>query len=259
MEYYKDKIVWITGASSGLGEALAKEFSTRGAKIILSGRNIDSLSNVQHKIPNSKIVTFDISDKEVLQSKTNEAINAFGHIDIIVHNAGIAQNSAVIDIENQVEDKILQTNYQSPIELTKYLLPHFIERKQGYIVAVSGLLAYLNLPERSTYAASKAALNAYFGCLRGEVKDLGINVAVVVPGSLSTELTNKAMVKDGTTVIAKKEVKGYPLDKAVRRIADAVLKRKFQIYVGSRKEFIMWKMWGLYPNFIIKKILAKMS
>lgn len=255
MNNYTNKVVWITGASSGLGEALAYEFGKQQANVILSGRNTEALKELQTKIPNSKIVTFDIGDADILEEKTKEAIEAFGHIDMVVHNAGIAQSSMAINTDRTVEDQILQINYFSPIQLSKALLPHFAARKSGHIVVVSGLLAYLNLPGRSTYAATKAALSAYFGCLRGEVKASGIDVSVVIPGSLSTNLVNKALTEDGSITTTKKEVKGYPLDKAAQKIVTAVSNKKQQVYVGSRKEFIIWKLLGLYPNVIIKKML----
>lgn len=257
MNNYSNKVIWITGASSGLGEALAYEFSKQQAKLILSGRNMDALSEIQSRIPNRKVIAFDIGDSSILEKKTTEALDAFGHIDTVVHNAGIAQSSTALNTSKTVEDQILQTNYLSPIELSKYLLPHFTERKSGHIVVVSGLLAYLNLPGRTTYAATKAALSAYFGCLRTEVKTSGIDVSVIIPGSLSTNLVNKALTGDGSITTTKKEVKGYPLDKAAREIVNAVSKRKQQVYVGSSKEFLMWKLSGLYPNFIIKNILKK--
>lgn len=254
MTNYQGKTIWITGASSGLGEALALEFSKRGAILILSGRNKDSLEKLQNQIPNCKLVVFDISDPDILQDKVNEAVDAFGHIDLVIHNAGVAQNSVVAETPQTTEAKILQIDYLSPIQLTKLLLPHFEKRRQGHIVAVSGLLAYINLPGRSTYAAAKAGLNAYFGCLRNELRSSNIAVSVLIPGSLQTNLVNKALKEDGTVVSIQKEIKGYPLNKAANKIVKEISKKKSQIYVGSKKEFLIWKLWGLYPNFIIDKI-----
>lgn len=259
MNDYKDKVIWITGASSGLGEALALEFGKQQAKLILSGRNIESLSNIQSKIPNSKIVAFDIGDTTILEAKTREAIESFGHINIVIHNAGIAQNSTALEVAPEVENNILQIDYFSPIQLSKYLLPHFNKQKSGHIVVISGLLAYINLPGRSSYAAAKAALTAYFGCLRAEVKSSNIDVSVVIPGSLSTNLVNKALTKDGSIVKVKREITGFPLDKAAQKIVKAIAKKKYQTYIGGKKEFFMWKLWGLYPNFITKNILKKMA
>lgn len=254
-----DKVVWITGASSGLGEALALEYYNQGAKVILSGRNQDALNKIQAKIKDSKVVIFDLADTTGFRMKVDEAISAFGHIDIVIHNGGVAQNSMALETNAETENKILQVDYLTPIQLSKYLLPHFIYRKKGHIVVISGLLAYLNLPGRSTYAAAKAALTAYFGCLRAEVRSLNIDVSVVIPGSLSTNLVNKALTGDGSLVKKRKDVKSFPLHKAAEKIYNEVQKKKSQIYVGAKGEFVMWKLWGLYPNFIIKKILAKMA
>lgn len=259
MNNYTDKVVWITGASSGLGEASATELGKQGAKLILSGRNTDALQKVQSKIEQSKVVAFDMADSTVFQTKVNEAIEAFGHIDTIIHNAGVAQNAFAEDIDSQTEEQILQIDYLSPVALTKYLLPHMSLRGQGQIVVISGLLAYINLPGRSTYAASKAALSAYFGCLRAELKSKNIGVSVVIPGTLATNLVNKALTSDGSSIDGKKAISGYPLEMAAKKIVSALACRKHQIYIGSRKEFTMWKLWGLYPNFIINKILQKMA
>lgn len=257
MNDFKDKIIWITGASSGLGEALAYEFSGRGAKIILSGRNEEALNNVSSKIDDSRTVIFDISDPKVLQEKVDEAISIFGHIDMVVHNAGVAQNSMAMETLPDVENQILQIDYLSPVSLTKYLLPHFAERKKGHIVVISGLLAFINLPGRSTYAAAKGALIGYFGCLRAELKSMNINVSVVIPGSLSTNLVNKALTNDGSVTKNRRETSGYSLTRASQKIANSILNKKHQIYIGSRKEFVMWKISSLFPNFIINKILKK--
>lgn len=254
---FKDEVIWITGASSGFGEALATEFGKQGAKVVLSGRNKEALLHVQSKVKDSKTVLFDISDPEVFQQKTEEAVNAFGKIDMVVLNAGIAQNSMAFLTEEGIENRILQVNYLSPVRLTKHLLPHFTGRKSGHIVVVSGLLAYLNLPGRSSYAGAKAALGAYFGCLRAELQPSGVDVSVLVPGSLSTGLVNKALTGDGSIVKTKKPIKGYPPAKAAEKAVNALKKKKYQIYTGSVKEFIMWKLSGLYPNFIIRSILKK--
>lgn len=257
MDNFNDKVIWITGASSGLGKSLAEELSQRGAKIILSGRDEEVLNKVGSRINKSKTVVFDISNPEILKEKVDEAISAFGHIDIIIHNAGVAQNSMAIDTFSDVENQILQIDYLSPVSITKYLLPHFIERKSGHIIVISGLLAFINLPGRSTYAAAKAALMGYFGCLRAEVKSMNINVSVIVPGSLSTNLVNKALTNDGSITKTTREASGYPLREASLKIAKSILSKKHQVYVGSRKEFMMWKLSSLFPNFIINKLLKR--
>lgn len=259
MEKFKNKVVWITGASSGFGEALAKCFAAEGAEIILSGRNREAIEKVQSQISGSKSVIFEMEDTAVFQEKTKEAIATFGNIDIIIHNAAISQNSTVMEVRPDVEQKIMRIDYLSPVELTKCILPHFLKRKSGTIVVVSGMLAYLNFPLKSTYAASKAALIAYFGCLRAEVRPYNINVNTLVSGSMKTELANKAIAADGNITEKRKEIQGCSVEDAARQAVNAIYKQKPQSFVGNKKEFFMLKLWGMFPNFIINKILKMNS
>lgn len=255
---FKNNVVWITGASSGYGRAMALNFAGKGANVILSGRDRDALEEVHMSIPGSKILLLDMLKPELFERLTSEAVSLFGRIDIIVHNAGVAQNSLALEISRQAEHDIWQVDYFGVVELMKSVLPHFLERKSGRIVVVSGLLAYINLPGRTAYAAAKAALIAYFGCLRAEIKGSNIGVQVLVPGSLRTNLVNKALSADGSVVNSRREVSGCPLDVAAEQTARVIAKgEKHQAYIGERKGFVMLKMWGLFPNFIINKILSR--
>ncbi|SHF45330.1 SDR family NAD(P)-dependent oxidoreductase [Dysgonomonas macrotermitis] len=258
MENIKGKTIWITGASSGLGEALAAALARRGAKIILSGRNAEALSRVQVSVGESKVIVMDMEKPDTFEDKTREAISAFGQIDILIHNAGIAQNSPAQKTHPEIERKIMQIDYFAPTELTRCVVPHFMERKSGRIVVISGLLAYVNLPGRSSYSAAKAALVGYFGCLRAELQNYNIGVSVIVPGSLQTDLVNKALSGDGSVTDKKRAIGGFPLIKAADQIVKVIRTGKNQSYIGGKKEFYMWKLSGLYPDFMIKKIL-KMS
>ena len=256
MSSFKDKVIWITGASSGLGEALAYKFAADGAKLILSARRKDLLDAIKQKIGHAEILPLDLEDKSELEGKTQQALSFFGHIDIMIHNAAIAQRSTVLETSPEIERKIMEVDYFGCTDLTHYLLPHFTERQQGHIVVISGLLADIHLPGRSTYAAAKAALIAYFGCLRAEIHKKGIDVTVLIPGAMQTDLGNKALNGNGISIDGHNAKSGCPLDKAAEQIARAIEQKTFQAFIGNRdKSFIMWKLSKLFPNFVITKLL----
>ncbi len=257
---FQNKTIWITGASSGLGEALAYAFSDEGANLILSARRTEALEAVKSKVKQGRVLTLDLEKKETFQDKTKEAISLFGSIDIIIHNAGIAQRSMVVETNPEVERKIMEIDYFSFTELTRCLLPHFVSRKNGHIVVVSGLLADIHLPGRSSYAAAKSALLGYFGCLRAELVSYPIDVTLLIPGSLQTDLVTKALDKDGKITGGKAEQTGCPLDLASRQIITAIKKRKYQTYIGKKdKVFVLWNINKLFPNFITRKLLKNVT
>lgn len=256
---FENKVVWITGASSGFGEELAYALVGYGAKVILSSRRVDILLELKKKLGKGKaeVLELDLVENSLFQAKVEEAISVFGYIDIIIHNAGLGQNALAMEAETSTEKLIMQVDYFSYTELTKCLLPHFIDRKSGQIVVVSGLMAYLNMPGRSTYAAAKAALVAYFGCMRAEIAQHKIDITVLIPGAMQTDLVNKAIIADGSVIKdGKKEIKGASIQMAAEQALKAVSAKKYQCYIGNRdKSFYIWKLFGLYPNFVIKRLL----
>jgi short-subunit dehydrogenase len=259
MATFKNKVVWITGASSGIGEALAIALSGAGALLILSSRRYDELGRVRKACTNkgnAKIVTLDLLDTATLAAKTAEAIAAFGHIDIMVHNGGIAQRSLVTETSMQVQRKVMEVDYFSYVELTNHLLPHFIQRSSGHFVVISSVMGKIGTPMRSAYAAAKHALHGFFDCLRAEVFNKGILVTIITPGYIRTNVSINAVKGDGDSVneLGKDIANGLPADKTAKQIMRAVQNEKFEAYVGKMGE----ERLALFLNRLAPKLLSKM-
>jgi dehydrogenase/reductase SDR family member 7B len=239
MKDFTDKIVWITGASSGIGEALAYAFSAAGARILLSSRRTDELERVKAACAHpdlARVLPLDLLDHASFAERTAEAIGAFGHVDIMVHNGGVSSRSLVTETEMDVHRRLMEVDYFSYVALTKALLPHFTGRKSGRFVVMSSVMGKIGTPMRSAYAAAKHALHGFFDCLRAEVSPMGIGVTVLTPGYIRTNISLHALTKDGSALgqASRNIEKGLPPDEAARQILRAVGRREFETYIGKR-------------------------
>jgi short-subunit dehydrogenase len=238
-----DKVIWITGASSGIGEALAYELAARGAKLILSARRKEELEKVKGNCPaksqaDVRVLPLDLTKPETLKLSTDAALQIFGHVDILVNNGGISQRSFAKDTLIDVDRRIMEVNYFGAVTLTKFLLPHFLKRQAGHFVTVSSVTGVFGTPYRSGYAASKHALHGFFDSLRAElwsdVKDK-ITVTMICPGFIHTPITLSAVTGDGSPLgkMDDAQYKGKPADWCAVKIADAIEKKKEEVYIGG--------------------------
>jgi len=260
MSYFKNKVVWITGASSGIGEALAIALSGAGAMVILSSRRYEELERVRKACTNkgnAKILTLDLLDTASLAAKTAEAIAAFGHIDIMVHNGGISQRSTVADTSMQVQRRVMEVDYFSYVELTNHLLPHFLKQGSGCFVVISSVMGKIGTPMRSAYAAAKHALHGFFDCLRAEVYSKNIQVTVLTPGYIRTNVTVNALKGDGSALkeVGENIAKGLPADKAAQQIMRAIETGKPEAYIGKNGQENM----ALLVQRFAPRMLMKMA
>lgn len=202
----QDKVVLITGASSGIGEALAHAFYKAGCKVILAARRTEELERVQREllatsvnviVHHPSILKLDLSDLKGIPQKAQEALNIHGRIDILINNGGVTLRGTAMDTTIDTDLKIMVTNYFGPISLTKSLLPSMIQNEGGHIVAVSSVQGKLAIPFRSSYAASKHAMQAFFDTLRAELSRQNIKVTVVSPGYVRTNLSVNAFTGNG--------------------------------------------------------------
>ena len=170
MSNFKNKIVWITGASSGIGEALAKEYASLGAKIILSARRKEELNRVQSECDlndqQALVLPLDLSKHDEMGVKVQQALAHFGHVDILINNGGISQRSLVLETDFSVYKKLIDVDYLGTVALTKALLPHFVERQSGHFAAVTSLMGKFASPLRSGYCGAKHAVHGFFDGLR---------------------------------------------------------------------------------------------
>lgn len=201
MSNFAGKTAWITGASSGIGEALAKAFSAAGAKVILSGRRTEALQAVADKLPTeSLILSFEVTDYDVLASKVDEAWAWSGGVDILVNNAGVSQRSLAIKTDPQVYTDLINIDLIAPIWLTQLQLPKMVAAGGAHIVAISSVAGRIGPPLRTAYAAAKHGLIGYMDSLRTEVAERhNINVTNVLPGSVATNVSRNALTADGSS------------------------------------------------------------
>jgi short-subunit dehydrogenase len=247
MAEVRNKVIWLTGASSGIGEALAYELSAQGARLILSARRKEELERVKGNCPSGRqadirILPLDLSNADTLQLSTEAAIQIFGHIDVLVNNGGITQRSLVAEAALSVDRRLMEVNYFGPIALTKFLLPHFIHRKQGHFVNISSLAGKVGTPYRSGYAASKHALHGFFDAVRAEHYRDNISVTMVCPGFIHTQLTLSALTADGTPLnkMDAAQYKGKPAAWCAKKIVKAIEKEKQEVYIGGREILIVY-------------------
>ncbi|MFN3818982.1 SDR family NAD(P)-dependent oxidoreductase [Blastomonas sp.] len=197
---YAGKVIWITGASSGIGEALAEALAAQGASLILSGRRTDALQAVADRLPTpSMVLPFETTDKDALPQIVDQAIAWQGHVDGLVNNAGISQRALAIDSALEVYDRVIAVDLLAPIWLTQLLLPHMAGRKTGLIVGISSVAGRAGVPLRTAYCAAKHGLIGYLDALRAETEaHYGLKVHTVLPGSIRTQVSANALAADGS-------------------------------------------------------------
>ena len=258
MNCFSDKIIWITGASSGIGKALAIELSNQNAKLILSSRKNQELVLVKKLCKNPddvKIVLLDLEDYTNLQSKVDEAIAAFGKIDILVNNGGISQRSFVKDTQIDVDKRIMDINYLGTIALSKAVLPHFIKNENGHFVVTTSIVGKIGTPLRSSYAASKHALHGFFDSLRAEHHQDNIAVTLVCPGFVNTNVSKNALTGNGTPQ-QKMDVataNGIDPERFAKLMVKSIQNKKEEVYIAGVKEKL-----GVYVKRFYPKLLSKM-
>jgi short-subunit dehydrogenase len=195
----QDQVWWVTGASSGIGAALARALSARGARLILSGRNVGALEAVAKDCgPGTMILPFEATDYAALPLMAEQAWNWGGRIDGLVNNAGISQRSLAVETDFSVYQKIVDVDLLAPIALTQQLLPRMIEAGGGQIIAISSIAGIAGVPLRSAYCAAKHGLIGYHDSVRAENEHLGLKVLVVAPGSIATNVSRNALNADGS-------------------------------------------------------------
>lgn len=232
------KVYWITGASSGIGEALALQLAKSGNALVLSGRNLEALSKVKVQINDvcpCEILPFDMLEMDDFPIISKKALGFFGHIDVLINNAGVSQRSLAMDTSFEIEKKLMDINYFSQVALTKSLLPHFIERKQGHIVVVSSIAGKFGFGLRSTYAAAKHALHGYFEALRLELQEVPIYITIICPGRVKTNVSFNALNEKGErhNQLDEGQRKGISAESCAKSIDKAIQKKKPEVLLGK--------------------------
>jgi short-subunit dehydrogenase len=239
----RGKYIWITGASSGIGASLAKQLNMIGANVIASARREEKLLNLKEACEHpEKMITIplDITDQISIDNATNKVEKLDG-LDMVIHNAGIAQKGLVIENDMEVDRRIMETNYFGTVALTKAIMPIFLKQGRGWFSIVSSFGGVLGLPGRSAYAASKHALHGFFESLRAENMKCKINVSFIIPGFINTNITVKGLNGNGQPcgVLETSHRLGMSADQCALKMIEGFEKRKNKILVGKNEVLLL--------------------
>ncbi len=235
----KDKIIWITGASSGIGEALVYALNALGAKLIISSRNRDELFRVKAKCVdqiNVHVLSLDLANHDDLAKKAVDAIRIYGKIDILINSGGVSQRGLAIETNLQTEQRIMDVNFWGTVILSKTVLPQMLAQGSGHLVCVSSLVGKFGTPLRSAYSASKHALHGYFDSLRAETSE-NINITIVCPGFIKTKVTINALTANGDAqgTMDDAQANGMQPEVCAQKIIQAITAKKQEVYIGGKE------------------------
>lgn len=258
MTKVRNKVVWLTGASSGIGEELAYLLAKKGAKLIISARRKEELERVKSQCNSEtvEILTIDLEDSFALVQKAKEATTFYGDIDILINNGGISQRDTILNTTLEVDRRLMEVNYFGSIALSKHLLPRMVERKNGHHVVVTSTVGIINTPYRSGYGASKHALHGFYDALRAEHHKDNIKVTIVLPGYIKTNISFNALVGDGSKQdrMDPGQASGMAADKCARLIVKAIESGKQEAYIGGLKEKLGIYLKRFWPRAAAKAV-----
>ncbi|SHG00096.1 SDR family oxidoreductase [Chryseobacterium sp. OV279] len=256
--YFDHKVVWITGASSGIGEALVNELAAKSsAKLILSSRNKEQLYAVAKKAgldaSRFAVLPLDLEDYKKMLDIAAEAIETFGKIDILINNAGLSQRSLAIETDIEVDKRLMDVDFLGTVALTKAVLPYMIRDNGGQIAVVTSLMGVFGAPMRSSYAAAKHALHGFFDTLRAELYTKKILVTLICPGFIQTNISVNAVTGDGSLQGTMDDAtgKGMPADVFAGKMLAAIEKKKNQAAIGGQE------VMGTYLKRFFPGLLAR--
>jgi dehydrogenase/reductase SDR family member 7B len=243
---FRNKTIWITGASSGIGEALALEWSKYSTNLILSGRNIEKLEIVKKACEANSakcyVVNLDLTNTDSIKKASEVIFSKYKTIDILVNNGGISQRSLALNTPIEVDRTIMETNFFGAVTLTKEVLPKMVENGGGNIVVISSVVGKFGFPLRTAYSASKHALQGFFDSLRAEMTNDNIRVTVVSPGRIYTNISVNAIDKDGKKhgLMDPGQAQGMAVDKCAKKIVKAVYRNRKDILIGSKELILVY-------------------
>ena len=258
---FEGQVAWITGASSGIGAALAREFAGRGAKIVLSGRDEERLAAVADGLDTETLsLPFDVRDDAALAEATAKAIAWQGGVDIAVANAGISQRSRATRTDMQVYRDIIAIDLTQQIAFAQGLIGHMAERGSGRLVFISSIAGKVGVPMRTAYCAAKFGLVGYADALRAELSQQGVEVHVVCPGSVATEVSRNALTADGSARGKSDKAidNGIPAGEAAKEMVGAIALGQREIVVARGMEEAMGKM-RQTPDQVFDQVAAMVA
>jgi short-subunit dehydrogenase len=263
---FEGKLVWIVGASSGIGEGLALEFSKLKARLVLSSRNTEKLERLKSTClslgaADCKVVRLDLEQNADYSSQVDQVLQANHTIDYLIVNGGISQRSLVHETGMDIDRKLMEINYFGNIAITKAVLPQMLKQKEGHIVTVSSIVGIFGFPLRSAYSASKHALHGFYETLRAEHKKDNIKVTIAIPGRVQTNISYHALKKDGKEhqELDKGQATGISSEACAKKMIKAIKKEKKEVLIGGKELIMVWIRRFLPALFynIVNKIESK--
>ena len=257
--FFNNKIVWITGASSGIGEAVAFAMNKEGAEVIASAPFVDDLEASKAKVPIPEryhIFPLDLSQSDTINPVVQKVTERFGRIDILINNAGISQRSLILDTPVQNDRTIMEVNYFGAVMLTKALLPQMIKQGGGHILCTSSMAGVFVFPLRSAYSAAKHALHGFFESLRIECHHQNIKVSIIIGGRIQTAISLNALTGDGSAwgKMDDGQKDGITPQQAAKQILRGIRQNRHEIWIGGF-ELLMVVFKRLFPklNYLISR------
>jgi dehydrogenase/reductase SDR family protein 7B len=263
MHNLTNKTIWITGASSGIGAALARALSARGARLILSARSGDKLEAVRQRSGNPDqhfCLIMDLADPASIEAAWSRLKEMAYTVDILINNAGMTQRAKVAETDMAVYRLLMEVNCLAAVDLTKKVLPGMIERGTGQIVAVSSLMGKFSSPQRSGYAAAKHALQGFMDALRAEVHDSGIRVLVASPGFVNTDVSINALLGDGSRhgQMDPAQAAAISAERCAEQIVAAMEKGRDEVFPGGKERIglLLNRLSPALLRWVMRKVRA---
>ncbi len=243
---YKGKTVWITGASSGIGAELAKQFALEGAKVIISSHEGEELEGVRKQLePISKdifSVVFNLGNPDEVQATVDKVLKDFGRVDVLMNNGGISTRTFALETPLEIDRRVMEIDYFSGVILTKALLPAMIRNGYGHIGVTSTISGKFGFPLRSAYSAAKHALFGFYKSVWAENNQKGIRITLFSPGRVRTNISLHALEKDGSEhgIMDPGQAKGITAEKCARKMIKAMKRNRKDVLIGGVELVMVW-------------------
>ncbi len=240
MNSFQDKVVWITGASSGIGEELTRQLADAGAKIVLSARSLDKLEVIKSELPHNDfhtIIQMDLNNNVSFKELADRVIEKYGKIDYLFNSGGVSQRSEASTTSMEVDRRIMEINYFGNIALTKAVLPHMQKEQSGHIIVTSSIAGKFGFYLRSAYSASKHALHGFYESVLLEEAKNNIYVTIACPGKINTPISKNALTEDGSAhgKMDHNQATGMSAEECVKQLLVATVKKKKEVLIGNKE------------------------
>ncbi len=259
MSIWNDKTIWITGATSGIGLELARQFAASGANLVLSARREAELNRIAGELPGDhRVVVLDLADPDAVLQTATAVLPDLPPIDVLINNGGISQRARFLDTELSVFQRLNNVNYLSVVALTKAVVPGMIARGHGSIVVISSVAGIVGPPLRTGYSGSKYAVRGFVDALRSEIEHRGVQCLTVCPGFVKTSIADNALAADGSKAgqVDPEIENGMPVDECCRQILKAIESGKAEVVIGTGISGMAPTIKRFAPG-LLRKIMSK--